>query len=117
MTSKSELKRRATLDPLWAAQRIVELEAKLEFLSDAIKNNEAFAAKHVDMALENARLREALKFYAQAKVLFLSIDGSMPDGGPLGLASGGQLPSMIRVTVTHIKDDGQVARKALGIKE
>jgi hypothetical protein len=32
------------------------LKAKLEFLNDAIKNNEAFAAKHLDRELENARL-------------------------------------------------------------
>ena len=34
MTSKSELKRKATLDPLWAAQRIAELEEVLEYCAN-----------------------------------------------------------------------------------
>lgn len=37
MTSKSELKRRASTDPFWAAERIYELEEQIEIAVEALE--------------------------------------------------------------------------------
>lgn len=59
-------------------------------------------------ALEQAQ--ETLKFYAEAKILFLSKNGTMPEANDLrlGIFKGGMKP-----TAMHIKDDGNNARDAL----
>ena len=70
------------------------------------------AEDYVQLGDENETLRtrlaaaeNALKFYARAKVLFASFDGSMPEGGKYGVQAMVSFASK-----THVKDDGDTAR-------
>jgi len=84
--------------------------SKSEMKRVAMQNPERMAEEYWKLKKENERLREALSFYAKAKILFASFDGEMPlaKDAAKGLAFSG-----FETTETHVKDDGAIARAAL----
>ena len=70
------------------------------------------AACEVFMEREKV-MREALEFYAEAKVLFISKDGNMPKVSDPSQGMYHMIDSIVVSGPTHIKDDGNKAREAL----
>lgn len=98
-------------DPVWEVQDDSGVEPSTEFLEFITQTRNALPTllKVIEI------YRDALEKYAQAKVLFLTTDGTFPKAKneKAGIFSGG----FDFVKETHIKDDGVWARKALSDAE